>query len=499
VYRGTIPDGVSKVSHIGGALAGAIVVDSSAAPPSDRVFVIMATEDSASIACDDTATVNPRTECRGRRFFYTLNGVQWPKTDRIHATVGDSLHWRVINASSQVHPMHLHGFYYRVDALSGPFVALSGRPASGQLVVTQLLEALSSMTMTWSPDRPGNWLFHCHFALHNSSFSLLATPDDPDMRDMVGLVIGTIVAPRPGVIVAGHPAAARHLRLVAEAGPARAPNGPDTPPDMHFVLDEHGRRIDTHADVSPELDLVRGEPVAITIVNHLDVPTSVHWHGIEVEDSYMDGAPGFSGEGRHLAPAIAPGDSFTARFTPTRSGTFMYHAHMDEMREELAGLEGMLIVRDSVAVPPNDYAFMFKGNENNRSHPVEINGRSDPDTLVLHVGQRTRFRLGNLSGGTNSSAPSFWLTSRPDSAARIDRDTMLVRWQPVAKDGFDLPASARSPRPAQQVVSVGETFDFEYTPMDAGLLRLEVRGRSGQHALVSRIPVRVDGASPSSK
>jgi hypothetical protein len=76
---------------------------------------------------------------------------------------------------------------------------------------------------------------------------------------------------------------------------------------------------------------------------------------------------------------------------------------------------------------------------------------------------------------------------------------MLVRWQPVAKDGFDLPASARSPRPAQQVVSVGETFDFEYTPMDAGLLRLEVRGRSGQHALVSRIPVRVDGASPSSK
>ena len=495
VYRGITPDGVSKVSHIGGALAGAIVVDSTAAPtrPSDRVFVIMATEDSASRACDDTTTVNPLTECRGRRFFYTLNGVQWPNTDRIHATVGDSLHWRVINASSQVHPMHLHGFYYRVDALSGPFVELSGRPVPGQRVVTQLLEALSAMTMTWSPERPGNWLFHCHFALHNSSFSLMATPDDPEMRDMVGLVIGTVVAPRPGVVVAGHPAPARHLRLVAEPEGTRMPNEQDALPAMRFVFEDQGQRTDTHADVSPELDLVRGEPVAITIVNHLDRPTSVHWHGIEVEDSYMDGAPGFSGEGRHLAPAIAPGDSFTARFTPPRSGTFMYHAHIDEMSEELAGLEGMLIVRESAGAPPNDFAFMFKGNEGkNSSHPLEINGRTNPDTLVLHVGQLARFRFGNLSGGTGSASPVVWLTARSDSAARIVGDTMLVRWQPVAKDGFDLPASARPPRPAQQVVAVGETFDFEYTPSATGVLRLEVRGKSGQHPLLMRIPIRVE-------
>jgi len=503
VYRGTLPDGVSKISHIGGILAGAIVVDSLGAPARsrDRVLVLMATEDSASAACDDTTTATRDAalgECRGRRFFYTLNGTQWPNTDRIHATVGDSLHWRVINASSQVHPMHLHGFYFRVDALTGPLADV--RPAPGQLVVTQLLDALSSMWMTWSPDRPGNWLFHCHFALHNASFSMLATPDDPGMRDMVGLVIGTIVAPRPGVVVAGHRAPTRHLRLVAEAAGAGAlmPNGRDTLPPMHFVLDDRGQRMDTHADVSPEMDLVRGEPVAITIVNHLAQPTSVHWHGIEVEDSYMDGAPGFSGEGRHLAQAIAPGDSFTARFTPTRAGTFMYHAHMDEMRQELAGLEGMLIVRDSAGAPPNDFALMFKGDASDRSHPFAINGRANPDTVVLHVGQRARFRLGNLSRGTSTAAPSLWLTARADSAARIAKDTMIVRWQPVAKDGFDLPASARSPRLAQQVVSVGETFDFEYTPTAPGNLRLELRTPRGQHALLIRVPVRVIATGVSS-
>jgi hypothetical protein len=321
---------------------------------------------------------------------------------------------------------------------------------------------------------------------------MMATPDDPGMRDMVGLVIGTMVAPRRGFVLAGHPAPARHLRLVAESMGERKPNGPDTLPAMHFVLEDHGQRVDTHTDVSPELDLVRGEPVAITIVNHLDEPTSVHWHGIEVEDSYMDGAAGFSGEGKHLAPAIAPGDSFTARFTPTRSGTFMYHAHMDEMRQELAGLDGMLVVRDSAGARPNEYALLFKGDGLAGAHPFEINGRGNPDTLVLHVGQRARFRLGNLSKGTSTAAPSYWLTARPDSTARIAKDTMLVRWQPVAKDGFDLPVSARSEQAAQQVVSVGETFDFEYTPTVPGNLRLELRTPRGAHALLIRVPIRVE-------
>lgn len=493
VYRGTLPDGASKISHIAGILAGAIVVDSvGAARRSDRVLVLMATEDSASAACDDSSSATRELalgQCRGRRFIYTINGTQWPNTERVRAAVGDSLHWRVINASSQVHPMHLHGFYFRVDALTGPFA--DARPAPGQLVVTQLLDALSSMSMTWSPERPGNWLFHCHFALHNASYSMIAARDDPGMRDMVGLVIGAIVARKPGAVAARRSTPRRHLRLLAEAIGVRKAVGPDTLPAMHFVLDDYGRRVDTHADVSPELDLVRGEAVAITIVNHLDVPTSVHWHGIEVEDSYMDGAPGFSGEGRHLAPAIAPGDSFTARFTPRRSGTFMYHAHMDEMRQELAGLDGMLIVRDSAGPAPNEFALLFKGDAADRVHPLEINGRNDPDTLVLHVGRRVRFRLGDLSRGTGSAAPSFWLTARPDSAATIGRDTLLVRWRPIAKDGFDLPASAQSLRPAQQVVSVGETVDVEFTPAARGSLRLEVRTPRGQHALLVRVPIRV--------
>lgn len=249
---------------------------------------------------------------------------------------------------------------------------------------------------------------------------------------------------------------------------------------------------DTRSDQGPEVDLARGEPVAITIVNHLDEPTAVHWHGIEVEDSYMDGAPGFSGEGKHLAPAIAPGDSFVARFTPPRSGTFMYHTHLDESREELAGLEGVLIVREpGVAAPMDDYAFLLKGESGDPFHPMELNGSVSPDTIRLHVGRAARFRLLNLST-VSTARPTFALTARSDSALTLAADSMVVSWRAIAKDGFDLTGLENETRAARQTVGVGETYDFEYTPTRPGLLRLEVRQRGGQHRLLVRVPIRVE-------
>jgi FtsP/CotA-like multicopper oxidase with cupredoxin domain len=256
---------------------------------------------------------------------------------------------------------------------------------------------------------------------------------------------------------------------------------------MHFVLEEHGHAVDVARDFSPEIDLTKGVPVSIMIVNHLAEPTSVHWHGIEVENSYVDGVPGFSGAGTHVAPAIAPGDSFEARFTPPRDGTFMYHAHLDEVREELGGLEGALIVRDSGVAPSvDDHVFFLKGLLSDATHPREINGETNPDTVVLHVGRPARLRLINLS--TADPVPSFSLTARSDSTLTSAKDTMLVSWRPQAKDGFDLQSAMQAPRPARQIISMGETYDFEYTPQRTGTLRLEVRTSK----LLVRVPIRVD-------
>ncbi len=209
-----------------------------------------------------------------------------------------------------------------------------------------------------------------------------------------------------------------------------------------------------------------------------------------LEDSYMDGAAGFSGAGTHLTPRIAPGDSFVARFTPPRAGTFMYHAHVDDVREQLAGLEGALIVRDRGGPPSDDHAFFLKGYGAAKGHRLEINGQENPDTAVLHAGRAARLRFMNLT--MNVPAPSFFLTERPDSAAEIARDTMLVQWHRVAKDGFDLPAAAQTLRPAEQIVGMGETWDVEFTPEHRGVLKLEVRESGGSHGLRVRVPIRVE-------
>ena len=46
-----------------------------------------------------------------------INGLSWPATERLTYQLGDKVRWRVINLSSQAHPMHLHGFYFEVDSL----------------------------------------------------------------------------------------------------------------------------------------------------------------------------------------------------------------------------------------------------------------------------------------------------------------------------------------------------------------------------------------------
>ena len=120
---------------------------------------------------------------------------------------------------------------------------------------------------------------------------------------------------------------------------------------------------------------------------------------------------------------------------------------------------------------------------------MEINGHVDPDTLVLRVGRTYRFRLVNLA--VTSPNVTVYLTARPDSSLANLRDTMLVQWRTVAKDGAELPTRDRAMQPATQVVSIGETHDVEFVPTAAGTLRLEVRPPS-LGRLTVRVPIRVE-------
>ena len=62
---------------------------------------------------------------------------------------------------------------------------------------------------------------------------------------------------------------------------------------------------------------------------------------------------------------------------------------------------------------------------------------------------------------------------------RIDRDSALAQWRPLAKDGMELPATRAIARPARQQMGNGETYDFEFAPTAPGEYRLNVTSAVG--------------------
>jgi hypothetical protein len=135
-----------------------------------------------------------------------INGRSWPNTERLAYTVGDTVRWRVINASGDLHPMHLHGFYFLLDARGDETADTTYAQADRERAVTELVRLGGTMRITWVPDRDGNWAFHCHIPEHIEPRSSLGTlplrmpthSGNHATQAMGGLVLGLHVSPRPG-------------------------------------------------------------------------------------------------------------------------------------------------------------------------------------------------------------------------------------------------------------------------------------------------------------
>ena len=212
----------------------------------------------------------------------------------------------------------------------------------------------------------------------------------------------------------------------------------------------------------PLLVLTRGQPTDITVRNRLPEATSIHWHGIELE-SWSDGVPGWSGIGDHRAPVIAPGDSFTARLTLPRAGTFMYHTHLNDIEQITSGMYGPIVVLEPGQKfdPSTDHIFQVSWDGPADPPQQLVNGDSLPRTETIKGGVRHRFRFINIG----PAAPAGWA---------IRQDSTVQEWRLVAKDGADVGAGAsqRLLRPALQDVDVGEIFDFEWRPQAPGVYQL---------------------------
>ncbi len=338
-------------------LSGAFIVDPVGASVADRVLVIT---DWTNLTLEQMRMLENVTDTEkffrslNPKYTFLINGRAWPATERFTYDLNDQVRWRVVNLSSQQHPLHLHGFYFEVEELGDGLNAAPVDLPMRQRMVTQLMAPGATMRMTWKAERAGNWLFHCHIADHISPKRHLGTEPDvhADHHDgasmsagMAAMVLGVTIrdpAQATDIAAAALPEP-RKIRLEMQTGPSRV----GTSPAYGFALtsDSAGVPPAPLTVPGPTLALRRGEPVEITLVNTLGESTAIHWHGMEL-DSYFDGVHGWSGAGTQVTPMIEPGASFAVRFTPPRTGTFIYHTHLHDGPQLTGGMYGALLVTE---------------------------------------------------------------------------------------------------------------------------------------------------------
>ena len=243
----------------------------------------------------------------------------------------------------------------------------------------------------------------------------------------------------------------------------------------------------------PEIRYTEGD-VFRTLINRLDTPATLHWHGMIVPN-YMDGVPGVT------QYPIQAGHSVFIEYPIVQSGSYWYHSHY-RLQEQM-GLSGPLIIEEKR--PDHDYdhdvtvflsdwlnqspsgivpqlrgdqpateavqpatngTYTFPGDTPFRvdlNHPgFLMNGRTlqDPWTMRVKVGDRIRLRL------INGSTSSFFQVGLEDH----DLEIIAADGQPV------VPVTAGS-----VAIAVAERYDVLVTIRKAGSFTLNAAGLGSVH------------------
>ena len=458
-YYGRTPDGGSGTNGrnrvLDALLGGAFVVD----PPGtdttqDRIFVLERWKGALRTA---------------------INGKSWPFTERLDAEVDKPVHWKILNVSDLSHPMHLHGFHFRLDAEGDGESYNILDESERQEEFTHSADVMETFEITWVPKEPGRWLYHCHRMAHMRLPLPLQPGDgvvpehvaehehmqayDSGYAGMGGMILGVTVTGHSEFDTVNNWQAERRVKLDVTN------RGGD--PSLYEIaltdLNTNATPAKSTGLTGPLLVVTQGQKTEITVANNASSATSIHWHGQEIE-SYYDGVPWWSGIGAKRAPLLEPGHEFMVKLIPQREGSFIYHAHWHDGGQLMGGVQGPMIVLPPGGTydPETDKVF------NMSSAPrgwfggglLLMNGLPQPTAIMrLKVGQNYRFRFMNITPVGDGLHVGLMGPSGP------------VQWRPLAKDAAETVSHA--PRKADQHVAVGETFDSEYRATKAEELRLE--------------------------
>jgi FtsP/CotA-like multicopper oxidase with cupredoxin domain len=155
----------------------------------------------------------------------------------------------------------------------------------------------------------------------------------------------------------------------------------------------------------------------------------------------------------------------------------MYHTHFDDMRQQYGGLAGPLVVLERGEKWDAEREMIVMISDGPHAS-FRINGSASPASRVLRVGTTYRIRVADAA------------IYHQRVSVRLVRDTSVLTWRTVAKDGFTLPPQQATVQPSAVFVASGETEDFEFTPRAPEELTLDI-DRTGAFAFHAAIPLHV--------
>ena len=209
----------------------------------------------------------------------------------------------------------------------------------------------------------------------------------------------------------------------------------------------------------PTIECVEGDKIRIFVTNKLPEHTTIHWHGILLPNG-MDGVGGLN------QPQIPVGKTYVYEFAMTKSGTFMYHPHADEMVQMAMGLMGFIVVH------PKDQAFMAV----DRDFVFIINAYDiDPGSYTPRINTMLDFNLWTFNSRAFPGIDS--LAIRKDDRVRIRIGNLTMTNHPIhihghafevsGTDGGWVPKTARWPEVTVDV-AVGQMRAIEFVADNPG-------------------------------
>jgi hypothetical protein len=144
----------------------------------DRDFAILLSEWAI-----EAGTSRPNTLVMSDFNILTMNGKCFPSTAPLVCKTGDKVRIRLGNLSAMDHhPIHLHGYYFRVTATDGEDI-----PLTAQWPETSVLVGVGqTRNIEFIADAPGDWAMHCHMTHH------VMNQMGHDFPNMVGLKPGDL-------------------------------------------------------------------------------------------------------------------------------------------------------------------------------------------------------------------------------------------------------------------------------------------------------------------